>query len=86
MLNKVKEWLCGFEGDKYVHVLTCQLIAFLTGKICSMFLGRWCGAAIGFVVAAGAGFFKEIDDDTFDYGDFKADMLGAIWGALYCLI
>ena len=85
-LSKFTDHLCSIGGDKFVHLLACQLIAFVVGKALSFVMNRYVAALIGLVVAVTVGFFKEIKDDKFDLADFKADMLGAIWGALYCLI
>jgi len=87
MLNKVKEWLCGFEGDKYVHVMSCWLIAFIVARVVSPFLGRWIGAATGAVAAIVFGVLKEyFKDDHVDRQDIKADAVGAVLGGLQSLI
>jgi hypothetical protein len=87
MLNSIKEWLCGFTGDKYVHVMACHLIAFLVAKVAALFVGRYIGAAIGAVVAMGAGIIKEyIVDDFVDMDDIKADLIGSLSGSLLSII
>jgi len=85
-LSKFTDPLCRIDGDKFVHLLTCQLIAFVVGKALSFVMNRYVAALIGLVVAVTVGFFKEIKDDKFDLADFKADIIGAVWGTVYCLI
>ena len=85
-LRKYTDPLCEVSGDKYAHLLACQLIAFIVGKGLSFVMNKYVSALIGLVVAVVFGLFKEIDDEAFDYDDFKADVLGAAWGALYCLV
>lgn len=78
--------LCDLPSDKYLHLLACQVIAYFISFVCSLFLGKWIGGIIGFVASVTVGFFKELRDDTFDYEDFKFDIIGAITGATYFLI
>ena len=85
-LNKFADPLCSIGGDKFVHLLACQLIAFVVGEALSFFMNKYASAAIGLAVAVTVGFFKEIKDDKFDLADFKADIIGAVCGCLYCLI
>ena len=84
-LSKFTDHLCRIDGDKFVHLLACQLIAFVVGKALSFFMNRYVAALIGLVVAVTIGFFKEVKDDSFDLADFKADVIGAVWGAVYCI-
>lgn len=79
MYNAFTNWLCGFEGDKYVHVIICQVIAFVISCALSPFFGMY-AVLIAFPATAAIGFFKEIKDDFFDYDDFKADLIGAVMG------
>ena len=85
-LNKFTDPLCRIDGDKFVHLLASQLIAFVVGKALSFFMNRYASALIGLAAAVTVGFLKEIKDDKFDLADFKADVCGAVWGCLYCLI
>lgn len=85
-LSKFTDPLCSISGDKFVHLLTCQLIAFVIGKALSYVMNKYAAALIGCACAVTAGFFKEIKDDKFDLADFKADVCGAVWGTVYCLI
>ena len=78
--------MCSIGGDKFVHLLTCQLIAFVIGKALSYVMNKYAAALIGCAYAVTAGFVKEIKDETFDLADFKADVCGAVWGTVYCLI
>ena len=84
-LNKFTDPLCKISGDKFVHLLTCQLIAFVIGKALSYVMNKYAAALIGCACAVAAGFVKEIKDDTFDLDDFKADVLGAVWGTVYLI-
>ena len=84
MLNNVKEWLCGFGGDKYVHVITCLVIALVTARIVPF--GTLLSAAHGLLAAMLVGLAKEWVDDEFDWNDIKADAVGAMLGALLSLI
>lgn len=85
-LSKFTDPLCRIGGDKFVHLLACQLIAFVVGKALSFVMNRYASAVVGLAAAVAVGFFKEIKDDKFDLADFKADIIGAVWGCLYCLI
>ena len=84
MLNKVKEWLCGFEGDKYVHVIASLVIALVTARIVPF--GTLLSAAHGLLAAMLIGLAKEWVDDEFDWSDIKADAVGALLGGLLSLI
>ena len=84
MLEKAKERLCGFEGDKYVHVITCLVIALIVARIVPF--GALLSAAHGVLVAMLLGLAKEWVDDDFDWNDIKADFVGALLGGLLSLI
>ena len=85
MLNKVKEWLCGFTGDKYMHVIACCLIAYLFAE--TLRFNVFLCACIGFVVAMVSGVLKEtLIDDSVDKTDIKADAIGAVLGAILSLL
>jgi capsular polysaccharide biosynthesis protein len=86
VLNGLQVKVCNIPSDKYVHVLACQVLAFFVGKVLSIVMNRYIAALIGCVVAIGIGFIKEIKDDTFNYDDFKADIIGSIWGSVYLIL
>lgn len=84
MLNRIKEWLCGFTADKYVHVIVCLIISLVVARIVPF--GTLLSAAHGLLTAMLVGLTKEWVDDEFDWGDIKADFVGALLGALLSLI
>ena len=84
MLNRIKEWLCGFTADKYVHVIVCLIISLVVARIVPF--GALLSAAHGLFTAMLIGLAKEWVDDEFDWGDIKADFVGALLGALLSLI
>lgn len=87
MYDRCSTWLCGFDGDKYVHFIACQLIAFLVARLLSVFVRKELAAAIGVVVAIVGGVLKEyVKDDSVDKDDIRADIAGAITGGLQSLI
>lgn len=87
MYNAFTNWLCGFTGDKYVHVIACQLIAYLVARLLSIFIGKELASVIGVVVAIIGGILKEyVKDDSVDKNDIKANVIGAILGGLQSLI
>ena len=88
MRNMTLEWfqtrLSKIPSDKYVHLLTCQTIAYLLSWVLYPIMGR-CGVFVSLPVTIAIGFFKEIRDDEFDYDDFKFDIIGSIWGVVLFL-
>lgn len=84
MLNRIKEWLCGFTADKYVHVIVCLIISLVVARIVPF--GALLSADHGLFTAMLIGLTKEWVDDEFDWGDIKADFVGALLGALLSLI
>lgn len=78
--------VCDIQPDKYAHLIACQVIAYFASLVCSLFLGKWAGAIIGFGASVTIGFFKELKDDKFDNDDFKFDVVGAISGVVYFLM
>lgn len=84
-LRKYTDRLCQISGDKYVHVLSCQTIAFILSRAVCPFMGKL-GVLVSLPVTIAIGFYKEIEDDKFDYEDFVADIIGALWGSVYSLI
>jgi hypothetical protein len=86
-MNGLIDWLCGFTGDKYVHVMACHLIAFIVARMASLLVGRYAGAVIGAAVAFTVGVLKEyLNDDHVDKDDIKADIIGSVSGALLSII
>ena len=86
MFHRFQMKVCNIQPDKYAHLIACQVIAYFASLVCSLFLGKWAGAIIGFVASVTIGFFKELRDDKFDYDDFKFDIIGAASGAIYFLM
>ena len=84
MLNRIKEWLCGFTADKYVHVIVCLIISLVVARIVPFV--ALLSAAHGILAAMLIGLAKEWVDDEFDWGDIKADAVGALLGGLLSLI
>lgn len=81
--NKIANFLCSFDADKYMHFIVCmiavQLISLLIPIIWSML--------IVFIL----GLSKEIydskqKDDKFDIKDLLADSLGIVIEGLICHI
>lgn len=81
--NKIANFLCSFDADKYMHFIVCmiavQLISLLIPIIWSML--------IVFIL----GLSKEIydsrqKDDKFDIKDLLTDCLGIIIEGLICHI
>jgi len=76
--------LCVLEGDKYVHFITCMVIALVTANILP--LGNILCAVIGMLIAVVIGCMKELADDHIDRNDIKADIAGAVVGGILSLI
>ena len=81
---KPKNWLCGLQTDKVLHVMVSMILFqeffFLTGK-------AWIAAVATFLV----GLFKEVVVDKLickecvDIDDLKADICGIALGAMMIL-
>lgn len=84
LLNGLLTKVCNIPSDKYVHLLTCQTIAYLLSWVLYPIMGR-CGVFVSLPVTIAVGFFKEIRDDEFNYDDFKFDIIGSIWGIVLFL-
>ena len=82
MLNKLSEWLCKIDSDKYVHLLVCLLLSFLLGCLSLMLINIWIAVIIAFFATMIAGVIKELTDDRVDRKDFIADAIGAFIGIL----
>ena len=83
---RIVDRITGISGDKWVHLLACQVIAFTAASLDSIIEGRLIGACIGCFVAVAAGVAKELIDDHVDKGDLIADVIGAAMGTVYFLI
>lgn len=81
--NKITNFLCSFDSDKYIHFIVCmiavQLISLLIPVIWSML--------IVFILGLSKEIYdsKQIDD-KFDIKDLFANSLGIIIGGLICHI
>lgn len=83
-LRKYTDPLCEVSADKYVHVIACLIISLVVARIVPF--GTLLSAAHGLLAAMLIGLAKEWVDDEFDWGDIKADFVGALLGALLSLI
>ena len=90
--EKIAQWLCKIESDKYVHLLVCLIASFVVAR---KSIG-WGGAEHGTAVMIGCAFslllavVKEIIDlrtkDVADVRDVAAGCIGSIAGSLMVLI
>lgn len=89
---KLTERLAKFGADKWMHVTASLVLADITTRCL-----RWCGAGCllsaiaGFVVSLAVGIGKECYDkfkekEMFDWGDIKADIIGALGGSVIGMI
>ena len=85
---KLTERLAKFGVDKWMHITASLVLANITTRVL-----RRCGAGcllsagVGFVVSLAVGIGKECYDkfkqkETFDWGDIKADIVGALGGSV----
>lgn len=87
--DKVAEWLCSFDSDKYVHLLFGLLISFAVAWV---FILNTAGATkpvcavCGVIAAVLIGLFKEVvdffRDKPFDGWDVLFTVVGGIIGAV----
>lgn len=89
--NKVAEWICSFSADRYVHLISCLLIAEIASGVCHRFgLYMWISAVAGLFTGVSFGFLKEVFDkhrgELFDKSDFIFSYIGAIIGSLLFII
>lgn len=84
---KLTERLAKFGADKWMHITASLVLANITTRVL-----RRCGAGcllsaiVGFGVSLAVGIGKECYDkfkqkETFDWGDIKADIVGAACGS-----
>lgn len=89
---KLTERLAKFGADKWMHVTASLVLANITTRVL-----RRCGAGcllsacVGFVVSLAVGIGKECYDkfkekEMFDWGDIKADIIGALGGSVIGMI
>ena len=87
--DRVAEWLCSFDSDKYVHLLFGLLVSFAVAWV---FILTTAGATkpvcavCGVIAAVFVGFIKEVvdffRDKPFDGGDVLFTVVGGIIGAV----
>lgn len=89
---KLTERLAKVGSDKWMHFTASLVLADLITR-CLSRCGVGCiiSAGIGFVVSLVMGICKELYDkfkerETFDLGDIKADIIGALWGSVLGII
>ena len=87
IFEKISGFLSKIEVDKWMHFDAVLFISVVAAKVL-----KFCGAdtatavMAGFVVGIGTGLAKEIWDkksgESFDFADIKADVYGAVTGAV----
>ena len=87
--DKVAQWLCSFDSDKYVHLLFGLLVSFAVAWV---FILTTAGATkpvcavCGVIAAVFVGFIKEVvdffRDKPFDGVDVLFTVIGGIIGAV----
>ena len=91
--DKIAQWLCSFDSDKYVHLLFGLLVSFAVAWV---FILTTAGATkpvcavCGVIAAVFVGFIKEVvdffRDKPFDGGDVLFTVIGGIIGAVLYLV
>lgn len=82
--DRVKDWLCGFGSDKYLHLLAGLVVSFVS----STALGHsWAGLSVALAV----GLAKELTDRYAMHRDFSWEdviftVIGGVIGTLMYLI
>lgn len=91
--DKVAQWLCSFDSDKYVHLLFGLLVSFAVSwvfMLTTMGATKPVCAVCGVITAAFVGFIKEVvdffRDKPFDGQDWLFTVIGGVIGALMFLI
>ena len=87
--DRVAEWLCSFDSDKYVHLLFGLLISFAVAwvfMLTTMGATKPVCAVCGVIAAVLIGLLKEIADffrdKPFDAKDWLFTVIGGVIGAL----
>ncbi len=91
--DKVAEWLCSFDSDKYVHLLFGLVISFPVSwafMLTTMGATKPVCAVCGVIAAVLVGFIKEVvdffRDKPFDGGDVLFTVVGGAIGAVLYLM
>lgn len=89
---KLTERLAQFGSDKWMHIAASLVFADITTR-CLRRCGAGCllSAGVGFGVSLAVGIGKELYDkykekETFDWGDIKADIVGAACGSVIGIV
>ena len=87
--DKVAQWLCSFDSDKYVHLLFGLVISFAVSwlfMLTTMGATKPVCAVCGVIAAVFVGFIKEVvdffRDKPFDGVDVLFTVIGGIIGAV----
>ena len=87
--DKVAQWLCSFDSDKYVYLLFGLVISFAVSwlfMLTTMGATKPVCAVCGVIASVFVGFIKEVvdffRDKTFDGGDVLFTVIGGIIGAV----
>ena len=87
--DRVAQWLCSFDSDKYVHLLFGLLISFAVAwvfMLTTMGATKPVCAVCGVIAAVLIGLLKEIADffrdKPFDAKDWLFTVIGGVIGAL----
>lgn len=89
---KLTERLASFGSDRWMHITASLVLADITTR-CLRRCGAGCllSAGVGFGVSLAVGIGKELYDkykekEKFDWGDIKADIVGAACGSIIGLV
>ena len=87
--DKVAQWLCSFDSDKYVHLLFGLVISFAVSwlfMLTTMGATKPVCAVCGVIASVFVGFIKEVvdffRDKPFDGVDVLFTVIGGIIGAV----
>lgn len=91
--DRVAEWLCSFDSDKYVHLLFGLVISFAVSwafMLTTMGATKPVCAVCGVIAAVFVGFIKEVvdffRDKPFDGVDILFTIAGGVIGAVLYLM
>ena len=89
---RLTERLAKFGSDRWMHITASLVLADITTR-CLRRCGAGCllSVGVGFGVSLAVGICKELYDkykekETFDWGDIKADIVGAACGSVIGLV